>query len=203
MHTASALPREQATPQPPQFAVLVLRLTSQPLPGRRSQSAKPVLQVNPHAPARHCAVALAGAGQALLHAPQWATAVWLSVSQPLVRLPSQLPKPVLQRSMAQVPASHEGVARGNAQLRPQAPQWEVLVVRLASQPLAAMPSQLSKPASQVPTAHALALHTAVARGRLHAALQARQWRGSLVRLTSQPLPVSPSQSANPAEHPER
>jgi hypothetical protein len=38
-------------------------------------------------------------------------------------LPSQLPKPAAQRSMVQTPGSQSGVARGNAQLRPQAPQF--------------------------------------------------------------------------------
>jgi len=41
------------------------------------------------------------------------------------------------------------------QTTPQAPQFFASVVRLASHPFAAAPSQLAKPDAQVTTAHAL------------------------------------------------
>jgi len=102
------LPAEQAgapllvlhgVPQPPQFSVSVLRLTSQPLPGRPSQFANPAAHVN-----------------------------W--------QLPSEQPVETMFGGAFAV------------QSYPQEPQSAVLVLRFASQPLPARPSQLSKPASQ-------------------------------------------------------
>ena len=81
-----------ATPQRPQLPAAVKRLTSQPFDAMPSQSAKPSLQAKPHAPAAQVARALAGAGHALSHAPQWATLVVVLVSQPSEAMPLQSPK---------------------------------------------------------------------------------------------------------------
>ncbi len=74
----------------PQWAGSVLRLASQPFAGLPSQSAKPVLQLNPHAPAAHVADALARALHTMPQPPHAAVLLVVDVSQPLVRTPSQL-----------------------------------------------------------------------------------------------------------------
>ena len=61
---------EHALPQRPQLEFEVLRFTSQPSVATPLQSAKPVLQVKPHAPAEHVDVALARVGHTLPQRPQ-------------------------------------------------------------------------------------------------------------------------------------
>src|SRR5689334_6093376 len=90
------LTSQPLTVLPPQLATVVLVLISQPLAALPSQLAKPGLQVPmPQTPDEQPAVALEGAGQALLQAPQWATVVVVGVSQPLPGRLSQLPNPTL------------------------------------------------------------------------------------------------------------
>jgi len=52
----------QALPQPPQLATSVVVWVSQPLLASPSQSAYPLLQVNPQSPLMHAVVALAALG---------------------------------------------------------------------------------------------------------------------------------------------
>jgi hypothetical protein len=93
-HVAVALaPAGHALLQRPQCAVLVCVLASQPLVASPSQLAKPVVQVEPHAPAVHVAVALARAGQATPQRPQLATSVASVTSQPLSARRSQSATP--------------------------------------------------------------------------------------------------------------
>ena len=56
-------PKGQVIPQPPQPLTSNWRLTSQPLAGARSQSAKPAAQLKPQPRPPQEAVALAGVGQ--------------------------------------------------------------------------------------------------------------------------------------------
>lgn len=124
-HVVVALLREgQIFPQAPQFDVLVLTLTSQPLPATPSQFAKPALQdPRPHEPAEHAADALVGLGQAFPHVPQLAVLVLRFVSQPFPARPSQLPKPLLHAPSAQAPAAQAGAALARpAQALPHVPQ---------------------------------------------------------------------------------
>ena len=79
---------EHALPHRPQLAVAVSD-ASHPLDASPSQSAYPVAQVNPHAPAAHVAVAFGASGHARPHAPQLAALVAVLVSHPLVASPSQ------------------------------------------------------------------------------------------------------------------
>ena len=147
------------------------------------------------------------AAQALLQAPQWLSLVFRFASQPLALVPSQLSKPAEQVVTSQAPAvqvAEAGVATfALVQVVSQAPQWVVLVVVSASQPLRLLPSQLPKPAEQVVTTQALAVQvaeTGVATLLLvQVALQAPQWVVSLVVACSQPLKVSLSQLPKPAE----
>jgi hypothetical protein len=81
---------------------------------------------------------------------------------------------------------------------PHAPQWALLVLRLASQPLAALPSQLPKPAAHAPTVHAPAAQPAVALGSEQGRSHPPQWATVVRVLVSQPLLAIPSQSPSPA-----
>ena len=65
--------------------------------------------------------------------------------------PPQLTKPALQGPKAQEPLEHRAEALRKLQDLPQAPQLE-MEEREVSQPLAGLPSQLPKPALQVPKA---------------------------------------------------
>jgi hypothetical protein len=112
----------QTVPQVPQWLRSVVRLTSQPLAGLPSQSAKPVLQVNPHVPPVQLLVALARAGQTLPQAPQLVTELVRLASQPLERLLSQLPKPVAHRAAQLLAAQTAMVLEALGQTLPQAPQ---------------------------------------------------------------------------------
>jgi hypothetical protein len=138
----------QLAPQAPQFVLLVWVLTSQPSAGLLLQSAKPVLQVNPHAPLVQVAVALAGAGHALLHAPQWLGVERVSTSQPSAGLLLQSPKPVLQAEPQAPPVQVAVALARTGQALPQRPQWFVSVAGRTSQPLPAWRSQSAEPAAQ-------------------------------------------------------
>jgi hypothetical protein len=94
MHACAA---GQALAQRPQWAVLVVRVVSQPLAATPSQSPSPVghMTAKPHAPDRHTLMApTGGTGQRLPHAPQLLGSpmeAMSSVSQPSVVLPLQSP----------------------------------------------------------------------------------------------------------------
>jgi hypothetical protein len=98
--------------------------------------------------------------QSLLHAPQCCTFVRLSISQPVLAIPSQSPNALLlQVVMLQVrlPTApvHAVTAFAAAQLRPQEPQfWAVLsgVSQLVSSPLQSSQSGAHWPTRQAPVA---------------------------------------------------
>ena len=135
-------------PQAPQLLV-VWSETSQPFEGSASQLAQPALHRIPQPPAAHVEVALGAPGQTVPQAPQLFVAVRRLASQPLMGLPSQLPKP-RRHARAHPLLTHETVAFEPAmQTVPHAPQLAALVCVLVSQPLVATPSQSAKPAVQV------------------------------------------------------
>jgi hypothetical protein len=104
----------------------------------------------------------------LAHDPQWATSVRMSVSQPLVGLPSQSSWPGLQ-SGTHTPPSQPVVPCSLAQTTPQAPQLSVGVRTSVSQPLAGSPSQLPVPGAQhrvIPLGEKH-LRTVLSEGQLH------------------------------------
>jgi hypothetical protein len=110
-----------ALPQRPQCARVVLVLASQPLAALLSQSPKPALHINEHAPALQAGVPLAAA-HAFAQRPQCATLDVVSVSQPLAGLPSQSAKPAAQRT-PHAPAAQVAVALAAAgHALPQRPQ---------------------------------------------------------------------------------
>src|SRR5204862_421374 len=141
------------------------------------------------APPVQAAVALARL-QALPQVPQLASVVLRLVSQPLPTLPSQLPKPAVQ-AIWQAPPTQLAAPFVVEQALPQAPQCEVLVLSVVSQPLATLPSQLPKPALQaMPQAPPTQLAAPFAVEQMVA--QVPQWPTSVWRFTSQPLPALPS-----------
>jgi hypothetical protein len=68
-----------------------------------------------------------------------------------------------------------------------------------SQPLAVLPSQLAKPALQLPNVQVPVVHDALAFGKLHLTLQSPQ-SVSVLTLRSQPLSALPSQLLKPLLH---
>ncbi len=112
-HAGPQLPAVQTPPehdvaQVPQWALVVLRLVSQPSDAMPLQSPKPALQVKPHVPEEHVGVALAGVGHTLPQMPQLVRDVLRLVSQPLLATRSQSAYGDTHTN-AQVPAAHTGV----------------------------------------------------------------------------------------------
>ncbi len=95
-HVGIPLVRLQTRPHMPQLRASVAVVDSQPLVVMPSQSASPVAQSVPtmHVPEAQKAVRPVGAAQRLAQRPHDDESVRRSVSQPLVALPSQSPKPV-------------------------------------------------------------------------------------------------------------
>ena len=177
------------SPHAPQWVTLLVRLTSQPLAGLRSQSAKPAEQTKAQEPAAQTAVALAPAEHEAPHEPQFEGSLLVLTHPP----------PQSESGAAQVathaPAAH---TRPAAQARPQTPQLALSLRLRTSQPLAALMSQSRKPAAQAVTPHAPPAQAEVALGSEHVRPQAPQWALLVPRLVSQPLPAAPSQSPRPA-----
>jgi hypothetical protein len=181
-HAAVACASEHARRHIPQCVADVLRLVSQPLAGFVSQSPKPAAHAaTAHVPFVHAGVALASE-QARPQAPQWLTALRVLVSQPLATFMSQSPKPVAQ-AIEQRPAVHAAVPLAALHALPHAPQWAVVVERLVSHPLAALPSQSPKPALQRASVHVPPVQAATPLAKLHALPQRPQcvtevWRSA-------------------------
>jgi hypothetical protein len=136
-------------PQAPQFVAEVRRSISQPSEATPLQLAKPDKQVMPHVDDAQVRVAFARVGQALPHAPQWSTALRVSISQPSVAMPLQSPKPVLQRNPHALAVQVAVAFARPGQALPQAPQCEREVRVSTSHPSVATPLQLPKPALQL------------------------------------------------------
>jgi hypothetical protein len=169
-------------------------LTSQPLAGLPSQSAKPAAQaVTAHAPAVQVAVALAR-----LHArpqpPQFCRLVRTSVSQPFAAIASQSPKLGLHWTTLHIPPVQPWEATlVSAQALPQAPQWAGSMAVLAQND-PPVPVHAVSGAEQV-APHRPAEQTCPA---AQVVPQAPQLVLSVRVLTSQPLAGLPSQSSKPA-----
>ena len=187
----------QLVPQPPQWLALFVVFVSQPLAGLPSQLAKPLLQAGAQVP-----LAQATLPFGLLHAmpqpPQWLVLELVFVSQPLLALPSQLPEPALQLGV-QLPPMQAVVPFGLLHVVPHAPQLPALVVRLVSQPLLAMPSQLPQPGAQLGT-QLPAVQVVVPCGLVHESPHEPQLATLFVRFVSQPLLPLPSQLPKPGKH---
>jgi hypothetical protein len=159
VHVVDPFAFVQVTPQLPQL-VVVLSAASQPLDKRPSQLPQPALHVIEHAPREQDGVPFVEL-QTVPHAPQLATLVCVLISHPFEATPSQFPNPELQLWIAQDPEPHVAVALARLHATPQPPQF-VSVLRAASHPFEATPSQLPNPELHTPSAHAPALHVAEA-----------------------------------------
>jgi len=116
-------PERQRLPQRPQWTRSRRTSTSQPFAATWSQSAKPALQaMMRHAPFAQEAMAL-GRLQRLSQPPQWLASVWVSTSQPLGLVLSQLAKPAKHEAMVHMPLVQALAALASAQRLSQAPQW--------------------------------------------------------------------------------
>lgn len=135
-------------PQAPQLPV-VFNDASHPFVTSVSQLPKLPLQVIEQAPSAQLGVPFA-LEQDVPHAPQLETLVCVLTSQPFAATPSQLPNPALHVPRVHDPDAHDSDAFARSQIAPQAPQF-VRVVRLVSQPLAALPSQFPNPGLQLPS----------------------------------------------------
>jgi hypothetical protein len=183
----------QGRPQAPQFMRLARRSISQPFAAAPSQLSRPVSQAaSAHTPLRHAPVPPENT-QPLLHMPQCAALDERSVSQPLAALPSQSPKPALQRARAHAPAAQAATPLGKVHALPQRPQWATSVAKVTSHE-AGLPSQSPKPAEQVVRVHTPIVQAAPAPGNEHTVAHVPQWLVSLRVFTSQPFIGSPSQS---------
>jgi hypothetical protein len=130
---------EQVIPHPPQFAAVVSG-ASQPLAEFPSQSPKPVEQLEtPQAGGAPVQFGVPDEVEHTLpHAPQLVTLV-SDVSQPLLGLPSQSAKPVLQAG-THAPFGQVSVPLAFVQVLPQPPQLLTALVEV-SHPLVGSPSQ--------------------------------------------------------------
>ncbi len=153
-----------------------------------------------HAPDEHTLLPPTWLRQTVPHAPQLFASVWRLTSHPFATFASQLAKPTLQRAMPHTPAEHVPTPFAGAQRLLHVPQLPTSVRRSVSQPLAALPSQLPKPALQVPSAHTPPAHVAVALGKLQRLPHAPQLFVSVRTLASHPLVTFESQLAKPVLH---
>jgi hypothetical protein len=196
---AEVLARAQTVPQAPQLAgsrAVLAQKAVAPMPQERRGEA----QVVPHAPPEHTWPA----GQAVPQAPQLVLSERVSTSQPSEGLALQSAKPAAQAVMAHAPLAQVEAALARVHARPQAPQFEALVLRSVSQPLGEAPSQSPKPPAQRTTVQALAAQPLDATWeRAHAAPQAPQLEGSravLAQKADAPAPQVLSGEAQVAPH---
>jgi hypothetical protein len=194
VHDDVAFAALQALPHAPQFCTLLELFVSQPLPGIPSQSRKLPLQTGVQAPPAQLVVPLAFV-HTVPQPPQFDEFVLVLVSHPFVALPSQLPKPALHAG-THAPPLQLVVPLAFVQTWPQPPQFDELVLMLASQPFEALPSQFAKPALHV-GAQAPAVQVVVPLAFVQELPQEPQSARVVLRFTSQPVDASPSQLPNP------
>ncbi len=172
-----------AFPQPPQLLESVPCKSTQ-LP---AQFVRPALQESPQRPAVQVPVPPAIAHE-VVQVPQWAASAIKLTSQPSAAVPLQSAKPATQDAMAHVPVAQVEFACAKAHAFPHVPQLLVLV-RLASQPLAALPSQSANPPLHDAMAHCDPVHVGAALESAQTLPHAPQLFLLLVRSTSHPLGV--------------
>jgi len=112
----------QFVPHAPQFAVAVVRSTSQPFVRLSlSQSPKPLSHDPLQLPPLHVGEAMCELEHAMLQPPQWLACVFVLISQPFDRLlPSQSAKSASQEAPSQLPPLHasEMLLAEHAMLQP-------------------------------------------------------------------------------------
>jgi len=207
LHTIEHAPRAQlavpfvllhTVPQAPQLAAVVCVFVSHPLAALLSQLPKPLLHVpSAHEPVEHDSLAFARLHTAP-HPPQFAR-VLRSVSQPLVPIPSQSPRPGEQVEPPHTPFTQFGVPACAGQTCPHAPQLFTSVLVLVSQPSLGLPLQSLNPEAQEGT-HAPPVHALVPCAFVHAVPHAPQLFTSVLVAVSQPSLGLLLQSLNPDAH---
>ena len=145
-----------------------------------------------HLPSEHVAAALGGTGHVTPHVPQLVGSVAVLAQMAVA---AQYIVPVGHDDMHVDPAQRLPAT----QVFPHAPQLE-LVLSVASQPLAALPSQSAKPALQVATVQRPAAQPAVALGSTQGLPQLPHEVAVLDRLVSQPSVALALQSPKPGLH---
>ena len=182
-----ALARLQVLPQLLQWVVLVFRLASQPSASSALQSANPAAQA-PKVQLPDTQVSDAfNMLQTAPQPPQLASDEAVFTSQPLAGFASQLVHPSLQAFSVQVVPLQAGTPLANEHTFPQAPQALTLLTVAVSHPLASAPSQLPKPASQVPIEQVPPEQTSLAFVRAHNVPHEPQLASDVLVLTSQPV----------------
>ena len=193
------LPPEQMRPQAPQLRLSEARLVSQPLVVLLSQLPKPAVHVpSRQEPVTQVAVAL-GKTQGRPQPPQWLVLLEKSASQPLATLVSQSPYPAPQSMRTHTPPAHVGVPLVLLHARPHAPQFVAEVASVVSQ--LPLPSQSAEPGMQMLRPHMPMTQVAARPVMLGQTVpHMRQLVVSVLRLVSQPLLGSRSQSPKPGVH---
>jgi hypothetical protein len=185
------------TPQPPQFATLVLVLVSQSVPFWSQSAHGAVHTLTLHTWLTHLALALPIV-QIVPQPPQLPASLPMFVSQPLATLPSQSAQPASHLPTLHADATHEGVACGTTQAEPQPPQLSTLVVVSVGQVPSAFGSQSPSPGRQLLTPHNPFVHVAEPSVVSHTLPHVPQLLTSALVFFSQPLTVLASQSEKPA-----
>jgi hypothetical protein len=188
---------EQTVPQAPQWLVLVVVVTSQPLTPLPSQLARPALHTGRQTPPEHEVLLAPVVEQTVPQAPQWLVLVVVVTSQPLAPLPSQLARPALHTGSPR--------ARGAARARGRADRAAGAAVtgvgrrsHLATVDAVAVAVGATRAdtGTHTPEEHEVLLAPVVEQ----TVPQAPQWLVLVVVVTSQPLAPLPSQLARPALH---
>jgi hypothetical protein len=162
-----------------------------------SQSPYPAPHAILHTPAAQLAVPPTDE-HALPHAPQLPALVPRFVSHPLSTFPSQSPYPAAQ-AILHPPSTQLAVPFFVEHTFPHAPQFAASLPSAFSHPLAALPSQLPKPALHA-IWHADDTQLAVPLIDEHTLPHAPQLLADCVRSTSHPFCACPSQLPCPTEH---
>jgi hypothetical protein len=129
--------------------------------------------------------------------PPQLVSVLSPVSQPLAELPSQLPQPDRQLPSWHTPPKQLAEAFAKLHAVAHVPQWVTDVLRLTSQPLFTLPSQLPQPELHV-MAQAPPLQLGTPFVALQTTAQLPQLFTFELTFSSQPLPATPSQLPQPA-----
>lgn len=129
------------------------------------------------------------------HEAQFAVLLVVSVSQPLLVIPSQSPRPAAQLERVHTPAVHDAPPPENMQTFPHELQLFTLVCVFVSQPSEVSPLQSPKPVLQLRMPHVPAAQRGVALAITQALAQLPQRVGSVLMFTSQPSAAMPLQFA--------
>jgi len=187
-------------PQPPQSAVVLVVLVSQPLLGFESQSPNPELHDGAHPPVEPLKVQLIPPFAFMHEVAQFPQCIGIvrSTRQPLCGLPAHTACVGSQIGWQIPPEQLVLVVPVSMQALPQPPQFAVEVLVLVSQPLSGLKSQSEKLAGlqlgTQPPIEPSKVHDVVPCALVQAVPHAPQWL-VVVRSVSQPLLGFESQSA--------